>query len=943
MAFKDSGKAPVEPEVAIHRIRITLTSRNVKSLEKVCADLIRGAKEKSLKVKGPVRMPTKTLRITTRKTPCGEGSKTWDRFQMRIHKRLIDLHSPSEIVKQITSISIEPGVEFSEFAVDFLEAMAATIDLTHEGTLLVAMESTACDPHHTALPELSGLSSITSQSESVDGSEQQLRVYLRVRPFSKEELSHNEDQGCVVLESTETAALYAPKGSATMKSSEKGIGQQLHKFSFTKIFGPESTQTEFFDGTIKSQVQDFLQGRNALVFSYGVTNAGKTHTIQGSQKDPGILPRALDAVFRHISGRMYEHMDLRPYLSSDVQKLDADQLRAERCAKAALFSLLKEESESIRNSQSRSSSSSSINSLSFSGVSYDQTVDSTEVAVDDVQSFYSLWVAYYEIYNEHVYDLLQPPLTNKTKRRPALRVCEDSTGNSYIRDLRWVNVQATEEASKVLRVGNRNRSAAATKMNQSSSRSHSIFTIKLMRLDGGDVQGMSELSLCDLAGSERCNKTRTFGERLKEAGNINNSLLILGKCIAALRNNQNDRVKSSYVPFRESKLTRLFQGVFCGRGRASMIVNINQCASTYDETLHVMKFSAVAKEVLQVVPSRSLESLAPRLIGRDGKPLLSNREIDGQAVDDFISEDELLDGDEEADMSILPQEDLLNLVESLRAKLFAERKKNLLQEIQIRREMGDAMQQEIMEIEECHSRQMADLKESYEEKMDSTFEMYKEALKEHAYQCALERLEDDYVPVEEYTAVQDRAKELERCVNELEWKLNGSAPAPAAASPVQQDRSTQTDPIQPTTEETDTERFKHLYKEKCAVEQLCAEKQELIVSLEKRIRDLNETLQEAGESYMEKLTEVQNLQNRLNNQERDAERLQRELTDKVAEVHALKEELAKLTTDSAGQSRPKRGLLVNIKESMSTPSSGNLCRTIRKSVRTTTSLRKKPN
>ncbi|CAO2595048.1 40S ribosomal protein S20 [Lemmus lemmus] len=56
-------------------------------------------------------MPTKTLRITTRKTPCGEGSKTWDRFQMRIHKCLIDLHSPSEIVKQITSISIELGVE----------------------------------------------------------------------------------------------------------------------------------------------------------------------------------------------------------------------------------------------------------------------------------------------------------------------------------------------------------------------------------------------------------------------------------------------------------------------------------------------------------------------------------------------------------------------------------------------------------------------------------------------------------------------------------------------------------------------------------------------------------------------------------------------------------------------------------------------------------------
>ncbi|XP_047470734.1 40S ribosomal protein S20-like isoform X1 [Penaeus chinensis] len=101
----------MDDSAPIHRIRITLTSSNVKSLEKVCSELVRGAKDKQLKVKGPVRMPTKILRITTRKTPCGEGSKTWDRFQMRIHKRVIDLHSPSEVVKQITSISIEPDVD----------------------------------------------------------------------------------------------------------------------------------------------------------------------------------------------------------------------------------------------------------------------------------------------------------------------------------------------------------------------------------------------------------------------------------------------------------------------------------------------------------------------------------------------------------------------------------------------------------------------------------------------------------------------------------------------------------------------------------------------------------------------------------------------------------------------------------------------------------------
>ncbi|KAK2090226.1 40S ribosomal protein S20 [Saguinus oedipus] len=108
MAFKDTGKTPVEPEVAIHRIRITLANRKEKSPKKVCADLSRGAQKENLKVKGPVRTPTRTLRIT-RKT-C-EGSKTWDRFQMRIYKRLTDLHGPSEIVKQMTSNSIEPGVE----------------------------------------------------------------------------------------------------------------------------------------------------------------------------------------------------------------------------------------------------------------------------------------------------------------------------------------------------------------------------------------------------------------------------------------------------------------------------------------------------------------------------------------------------------------------------------------------------------------------------------------------------------------------------------------------------------------------------------------------------------------------------------------------------------------------------------------------------------------
>ncbi|KAI8031261.1 40S ribosomal protein S20-2 [Camellia lanceoleosa] len=108
----------------IHKIRITLSSKNVKNLEKVCADLVRGAKDKRLRVKGLVKMPNKVLHITTRKSPCGEGkdsltsnifaltrTNTWDRFELRVHKCIIDLFSSPDVVKQITSITIEPSVE----------------------------------------------------------------------------------------------------------------------------------------------------------------------------------------------------------------------------------------------------------------------------------------------------------------------------------------------------------------------------------------------------------------------------------------------------------------------------------------------------------------------------------------------------------------------------------------------------------------------------------------------------------------------------------------------------------------------------------------------------------------------------------------------------------------------------------------------------------------
>merc|ERR1712165_104712 len=112
MASYKEGKEDLQTEQEqVHKIRITITSKNCAAIERISNELVKAAKDKQLKVKGPDRMPTKTLRITTRKTPNGEGSKTWDRFQMRIHKRVIDLQSPTETVRQITQLSIDPGMD----------------------------------------------------------------------------------------------------------------------------------------------------------------------------------------------------------------------------------------------------------------------------------------------------------------------------------------------------------------------------------------------------------------------------------------------------------------------------------------------------------------------------------------------------------------------------------------------------------------------------------------------------------------------------------------------------------------------------------------------------------------------------------------------------------------------------------------------------------------
>ncbi|KFV19490.1 Kinesin-like KIF20B [Tauraco erythrolophus] len=615
--------------------------------------------------------------------------------------------------------------------------------------------------------DLSAEFSLVSSNSDTSQSKGHIEVCLRIRPFTSLE-RENEFQDCISLEDSTSIILKPPKNSLS-RLSEKTAGQMMQKFTFSRVFGPETTQEEFFEGTMKQPVQDFLDGYNRLIFTYGVTNAGKTYTFQGTEDDIGILPRTMDMLFKSIQGKLYTAMDLKPHRCRDYIKLDKDRVREETAIKNSILRLTK---ECFLEGCCSVSSHLLIflNEIHFtrSILTYNilYLADLEELLKDSeqfgttVKSYikFSVWVSFFEIYNECFYDLLTP--ISNDKKRKTLRLAQDIKGCSYVKDLQWVQISDSKEAFRLLKLGLRHQSIASTKLNTCSSRSHSIFTVKILKIEDSGaprVTRVNELSMCDLAGSERCTKTRNEGDRLKESGNINTSLLILGKCINALKNCQQSKLQQ-HIPFRESKLTHFLQGFFSGKGKVYMIVNISQCASAYDETLNVLKFSAIAQKVLvmdtSILPQdQSFGQKSAResslLCGtkmpmpRKRATILWDRSLEDVIEDDDEVEEQhnmlgeeavqkhkenkVLIGKEE--YMVCARTTLTNsvvLIEELKNKLITEKKNKLLLELKIREEVTQEFTQYFAEQEIDFKKCLSHERERLEENSERRLEIFKE-------------------------------------------------------------------------------------------------------------------------------------------------------------------------------------------------------------------------
>ncbi|XP_071484846.1 kinesin-like protein KIF27 [Diadema antillarum] len=325
------------------------------------------------------------------------------------------------------------------------------------------------------------------------------------------------------------------------KTNQIVVGKD-RAFTFDHVMSSKTSQETAYRICVENLVTSFFEGYNATVFAYGQTGSGKTFTIGGAdtasimEEEQGIIPRAVGHIF-------------------DI----------------------------IKNNHN----------------------------ID-----YVIHVSYIEVYKEDLRDLLDLETSSKD-----IHIREDEQGNTVILGATELPCSSLDDVLRCLELGSAHRHTGATNMNEHSSRSHSIFTILMEQRwrDGANSpsasqavspRGEEELSdsdedpdfhfmsakfhFVDLAGSERAHRTGNAGERFKESVYINSGLLSLGNVISAL---SDPKRKSTHIPYRDSKITRLLKDSLGGNAKTCMITCISPSAVNFDETLNSLKYANRARNI----------------------------------------------------------------------------------------------------------------------------------------------------------------------------------------------------------------------------------------------------------------------------------------------------------------------------------------------------------
>ncbi|KAL7532191.1 hypothetical protein ACHAXR_008434, partial [Thalassiosira sp. AJA248-18] len=303
-------------------------------------------------------------------------------------------------------------------------------------------------------------------------------------------------------------------------------------YAFDKVWGPETKQKAVFQD-VEPMALSVIDGYNACIFAYGQTGSGKTFTMEGSQSNGqyGISQRTIQKIFTLLQDKAQQQHRNTPNQDDEPPA---------------------------------------------------------------PQFGYSIEVGMLEIYNDEVYDLLDPGFSSSSSigspRKKSLDIRHSVDNTVEVPGLIKERVKTVSEVLHALDRGNTNRAKASTNLNEHSSRSHMVLRVDVTS-GVGEAKNKGSLYLVDLAGSERVRKSEVEGKALKEAQHINKSLSALGNVMEAL-----DR-KSSHVPYRDSKLTHLLQNSLGGNSRTMMVVTACPHNDSYDETTFALKFATRVRRI----------------------------------------------------------------------------------------------------------------------------------------------------------------------------------------------------------------------------------------------------------------------------------------------------------------------------------------------------------
>ncbi|XP_074598094.1 uncharacterized protein LOC141852847 [Brevipalpus obovatus] len=432
------------------------------------------------------------------------------------------------------------------------------------------------------------LDSLSSSSSSCFS--EKMPIFLRIRPIGGDEEN----------------SVFKVVNPTTLTVSVPGSENKNYLHSFSHIFDGQADQEDVYQRCCEPLVQDLVNGQDALLFCYGTTASGKTFTMKGSNDNPGIIPRALDRMFKEPGIRFANAPYAKPSNFCDV-------------------------------------------------TFYPNVYDNSD---SDHETSHLVYISFFEIYNDQVYDLLAPPSDSiQPSFRYGMKIGSDQSGRYFVKNLERNIVADWQQAMDTYNYGlaNLKKNIQQTSLNSTSSRSHSFLTVSLVKFSryGNQVTDarVSNLTFADLAGTERAKKTNLANDRLREGCCINNSLFALGHCLNQTRQKQANPNGKYFIPFNNSTLTKLFKSYLMdGGSKVWMIANINPDRNLLAETINALAFSKNASDIT-VTCNRQVPRIGKPIVFEDLSANGSNQDMptEDRAIEAMIKERELAKAKEISD------------------------------------------------------------------------------------------------------------------------------------------------------------------------------------------------------------------------------------------------------------------------------------------------------